>query len=58
VSLPLGLDVLANALKVWDLGNWFRLATGLVWGFILPFYALSGLVDLVLGKLAIRGAST
>jgi len=55
VSLPLGLDVLANALRVWDLGNWFRLATGLAWGFILPFYALSGLVDLVLGKLAIRG---
>ena len=57
-SLPLGLDVLANFFNIWDLGNWFRLATGLGWGFILPFYALAGFVDLVLGKLAIRGAST
>jgi len=58
VSLPLGLDVLGNFLRVWDLGNWFRLATGLAWGFVLPFYALAGYVDLVLGKLAIRGTST
>ena len=57
MSLPLAIDVLANLLRIWDWGNGFRLATGLVWGLILPFFALAGLSDLVLRKLAFPPAS-
>jgi len=58
MSFPLAVDVLANLLQIWDLGNWFRLATGVLWGFILPFYLLAGLADLILRKLAFRRPST
>jgi uncharacterized membrane protein len=58
MSFPLAADVLANFLRLWDLGNWFRLATGVIWGFILPFYWLAGLADLILRKLAFRRPST
>jgi len=58
MSFPLACDVLANLLHIWDLGNWFRLAAGVFWGFILPFYLLAGLADLILGKLAFRRPST
>jgi uncharacterized membrane protein len=52
LSLPLGVDALASMLGLWDLGNWFRFGTGLVWGLILPFYFLAGLTDLILRRLA------
>jgi uncharacterized membrane protein len=58
LSLPLGLDVLANMLHFWDFGNWFRFSTGVVWGFILPFYFLAGLTDLIVRRLAFRRPTT
>jgi uncharacterized membrane protein len=57
MSIPLAADVLANFLQLWDLGNWLRLATGLLWGLILPFYLLAGLADLILRTLAFRRPS-
>jgi uncharacterized membrane protein len=36
-TLPIGLDTLGNFLGLWSTGNVVRLATGLVWGVILPF---------------------
>ena len=37
-SLPIGLDTLANILGLWSTSNGARLATGLFWGVVLPFY--------------------
>ncbi len=46
VSLPIGVDALANLLGLWATPIGLRFATGLVWGLILPFYFLAGLDSL------------
>jgi putative Holliday junction resolvase len=37
-----GLDTAANFLRFWNTGAAVRLATGVLWGTILPFYFYSG----------------
>jgi uncharacterized membrane protein len=46
-TLPLALDGLAGVLGVWESPIGVRLATGLVWGALLPFYFVTGVADLV-----------
>lgn len=46
-TLPLALDGLAGVLGVWESPIGVRLATGLVWGSLLPFYFVTGMADLV-----------
>jgi uncharacterized membrane protein len=43
-SLPIGLDVAGNVLHLWTSPIGLRLATGAVWGTILPFYWMAGIV--------------
>lgn len=53
VSLPLFLDGLANALRLWDSPNLLRFLFGFAWGTILPFYVLTAFGELALSRLAI-----
>jgi len=43
-SLPIGLDIAGNALRCWTSPIGLRLATGAVWGTLLPFYGMAGIV--------------
>jgi len=44
VSLPIGLDVAGNVLHLWTSPIELRLATGALWGALLPFYWLAGIL--------------
>ncbi len=46
VSFPIVLDFAGNVLRLWSTSNIPRLLTGFLWGAILPFYFLAGLVGL------------
>jgi uncharacterized membrane protein len=46
VSLPIVADTAGNLLGLWATANVFRLATGILWGTILPFYFVTGLAEL------------
>jgi uncharacterized membrane protein len=46
VSLPIVADTAGNLLGLWATTNVLRLATGCLWGSILPFYFLTGLAEL------------
>lgn len=48
VSTPIGIDTAANILALWSTSNPIRFVIGFFWGFILPFYFLTGLVELAL----------
>jgi len=48
VSAPIALDAAANILGLWNTGPALRLATGLLWGSILPFYFLTGVGELLI----------
>jgi len=48
VSAPIALDAAANILGFWNSGPLLRLATGLLWGLILPFYFLTGVGELLI----------
>jgi uncharacterized membrane protein len=50
LSAPIVLDAAANFLRLWDAGNAVRLATGIVWGTILPFYFITGIAGLILSR--------
>lgn len=50
VSAPIILDTGANFLRLWQTPNAIRLATGVVWGIILPFYFITGIADLVISR--------
>lgn len=50
VSLPIAVDAAGNLLQIWSSPNWIRLLTGILWGTMLPFYLLTGLMDLLLRK--------
>ncbi len=56
-SLPLAIDVLGNFLRLWNSGTWLRLAAGLSWGVILPFFFLPAMTDLAFRGLAILKSS-
>jgi len=46
VSLPIVADTAGNLLGLWATTNILRLATGILWGTILPFYFVAGLAEL------------
>lgn len=46
LSLPIGLDFAAGLFGLWDSRNAVRLATGVLWGVLLPFYFLPGVLGL------------
>lgn len=46
VSLPIVADTAGNLLGLWATTDVLRLATGCLWGIILPFYFLTGLAEL------------
>lgn len=48
VSAPIVIDTLANVLRLWTTSNAVRLATGMIWGLILPYYFIPGIADAVL----------
>jgi len=58
VTFPVAVDFLGNFLRLWSTPNWLRFSTGLIWGTILPFYFIPGIIDLLLklkrGKAALR----
>jgi uncharacterized membrane protein len=49
-SIPIALDTAANVLGLWNTSGAVRLATGIIWGLILPFYVLAGISDLILAR--------
>jgi len=44
-SLPIVLDTLGNFFHLWITSNWFRFTIGFLWGTLLPFYFIVGIVD-------------
>jgi hypothetical protein len=46
VSIPIVLDTAANFLSIWASSHGLRLATGIIWGTILPFYFIPGVADI------------
>jgi len=50
VSAPILLDTTANFLRLWQTANGARLASGVIWGTILPFYFITGVADLVISR--------
>ena len=46
VSIPIVIDTAANVLSLWTSSHWLRLATGTIWGAILPFYFIPGITDI------------
>ncbi len=46
MSLPIVIDTVANVLSPWASPHWLRLATGVIWGVILPFYFIPGVTDI------------
>jgi len=55
MSIPIGIDTLGNFMGLWVSSGWLRFASGFLWGLILPFYFICGLVDLVQHHSRIRG---
>jgi uncharacterized membrane protein len=47
VTAPIVFDAAGNILGLWNSGPALRLATGLAWGSILPFYFLTGVGELL-----------
>jgi len=50
LSAPIVLDAAANFIKLWQSPNAVRLATGLLWGVLLPFYFITGIVDFMMQR--------
>jgi uncharacterized membrane protein len=50
VSAPIGLDAAGNLLGLWQTPAAARLALGILWGAILPFYFLTGMAELVISR--------
>ncbi len=46
MSIPIVIDTAANGVSLWASPHWLRLATGLIWGTILPFYFIPGVTDI------------
>jgi uncharacterized membrane protein len=56
-TFPLALDFIGNLFHLWRSSNDLRFSTGFVWGAVLPFYFIPGMVDFLL-KLKTRKASS
>ncbi len=52
LTLPIGFDAAGNLLGLWASGNAVRLATGFVWGAVLPFYFIPGVAEAGLQRAA------
>jgi uncharacterized membrane protein len=52
----MGLDGVAGVLGLWRSPIGLRFVTGFAWGIILPFYFVTGVVDLVLTRRRRRAA--
>lgn len=50
VSAPIVVDTAANFLRLWQTSNALRLASGVIWGTILPFYFVTGVADLLISR--------
>ena len=46
-TLPIALDTSGNILGLWHTSSPLRLAIGISWGLILPYYVVPGLVELL-----------
>ncbi|MGB6867615.1 MAG: DUF2085 domain-containing protein [Candidatus Aminicenantaceae bacterium] len=46
MSIPIVIDTAANVVSLWASPHSLRLATGLIWGSILPFYFIPGVTDI------------
>jgi hypothetical protein len=46
VSAPIVIDTAAVFLGIWDSSGPLRLALGVLWGSILPFYFITGFAEL------------
>jgi len=57
VSAPIILDTGGNFLRLWDTGLLFRFLTGVFWGFILPFYFITGVSEILISSRFQRTAS-
>jgi uncharacterized membrane protein len=57
MSLPIVIDTASNVVSLWASPHWLRLATGLIWGAILPFYFIPGITD-VFKKVELSGRKT
>ncbi len=47
MTVPIVIDTAANMLSIWASSHAVRLATGIIWGVILPFYFIPGIIDVV-----------
>jgi len=45
LTLPIGIDTLANFFHIWATSGWMRFGIGFLWGIILPFYLIVGIVE-------------
>ena len=46
MSFPIVIDFAANVVSLWASPHVLRLATGMIWGAILPFYFIPGITDI------------
>jgi uncharacterized membrane protein len=50
VSAPIVVDAAANFLRIWTTSGGIRLATGFLWGTLLPYYFIPGFAELRLQR--------
>ena len=49
-SAPIAADTAANFLRLWSTTNVLRMATGFLWGLLLPFYFIAGFAELAIRR--------
>ena len=47
VSLPIVLDTIGNFFDLWSTPAWTRFIIGCLWGYILPFYFITGVGEYI-----------
>jgi hypothetical protein len=52
MSIPIVIDTAGNLFLLWTTNEWVRLLIGLLWGSILPFFLIPGMMDVVRNKLS------
>lgn len=52
LSMPIVIDATGNLIRLWMTTEWIRFMTGILWGSILPFFLIPGLMDMVLNKIS------
>lgn len=45
LSAPIAIDTVGNFFLIWSTPGWIRFFFGWLWGLILPFYFITGVVD-------------